>query len=56
MMNEGENVRGAMPLDILIRFWEEKLGKDDPLNPPNPFGEIIQDTIYYLKEMKKQCL
>lgn len=49
MMEKSENTRGAMPLQLLIQFWEDRLGEDDPLNPPNPLGEIIQDTIFYLK-------
>ena len=56
MKDKGENMRGAMPLDVLIRLWEEKLGADDPLNPPNLFGETIQDTIYYLKALQKFLL
>ncbi len=50
-MDKSENIRGAMPLQYLIQFWEKRLGEDDPLNPPNPLGDIIQDTIYYLKEL-----
>ncbi len=50
-MEKSENIRGAMPLNILIQFWKDKLGEDDPLNPPNPLGDIIQDTIYHLKEL-----
>ena len=48
-MNKTENTRGAMPLRLLIQFWKGKLGDDDPLNPPNPLGEVIQDTIFYLE-------
>ena len=50
-MKDTENTRGAMPLYLLIKFWEDKLGEDDLLNPPNLLGDIIQDTIFYLKEL-----
>lgn len=51
MIEKIENTRGAMPLDLLVQFWEKHLGEDDPLNPPNLLGEVIQDTIHYLKEI-----
>ena len=44
-----ENTKGAMPLNLLIELWEKLLGEYDPLNPPNMYGETIQDTIFYLK-------
>lgn len=50
-MYKEANTRGAMPLELLIQFWEKHLGEDDELNPPNPLGEVIQDTIYHLKEL-----
>lgn len=52
-MDRNENIRGAMPLAILIKFWEDKLGEDDPLNPQNLLGDIIQDTIFYLKSTQQ---
>lgn len=47
-----ENTKDIMPLESLIKFWEDKLGEDDPLNPPNLFGEIIQDTIWHLRDLQ----
>lgn len=55
-MHKNKNTRGPMPLTTLIRLWEEKLGKDDSLNPTNPLGEVIQDTIHYLKTLQKLLL
>jgi len=51
-MDKNENTRGAMPLQLLIKFWEDRLGEDDPLNPPNPLGEVMQDTIYHLRDLQ----
>jgi hypothetical protein len=42
----------TMPLKKLIEFWENYLGSDDN-DPPNPFGEIIIETINHLRELDK---
>lgn len=38
-------------LQTLIQFWKKQLGSDDILNPPNPLGEIIKETIERLEEL-----
>ena len=39
--------------DIVIEFWKSHLGEDDPLNPPNPLGDMIQMTIDVLSKLPK---
>ena len=48
-MDKEQNQRAPAPLAFLIEFWEKHLGEDDELNPPNLLGEMIGETLFYLK-------